>query len=711
MRGLKRFGMAILGLVVAMMTAATALDAHAACALSSSRSKVKHIVYIVYDNVHYRRDNPLVPSDVEQMPNMLNFLRAYGTFDIDHHDVLISHTANDIITTLTGVYSDRHGIPVANSFGVFNPPGTKPAVSFVPSFVYWTETLADLAPETKDPLPFMLTQDAQGHLKNAPAPWVPFTRAGCDYGAFSTANIEFETIPGDVNKVYGKNSPEAKEDINHQIADFEGVAVHCGKGSVLCAASKHAATDALPDEPGGYIGFKGLFGAKYVAPAVGKPAGLTDLDGNLIRNFDTNLVGFPGFSPPATQTLGAVAEMLEGGVQVVTAYIAALHEDVTTHNPTTSGNALGPGEALYVQQAKEFNKAWGQFFVRLAKDGIDQSNTLFVITADEGDHFVGGPPSPPNCDGVTIPCKYKQIGELDVDLNALAIRQGNKTPFDFHFDVAPTIHIDGDQTAADFNPDVPDSTARALELTLSKLTTKNPYTGHTDQLMAAMADPVEEKLLHMVTADPQRTPNFIFFGDPDYFFCNSSIGCTPTPTPFSPEAWNHGDFQPEIGLSWLGIAGPGVQNLGLTSGIFSDHTDIRPTILALAKLTDDYASDGRVLIETLDPSVLPPSVQSNSGTFTSLAQVYKQLNAPFGELPLDTLKVSTAALTGNSSTYTEIEDLIRDWTAERDGLVSQIKPILANSIFHGQPINQAQAQILIDQGQDLINQVHYIANP
>jgi hypothetical protein len=38
------------------------------------------------------------------------------------------------------------------------------------------------------------------------APWAPWTRAGCNVGAFSTANIEFENIGADINNVYGPNS-------------------------------------------------------------------------------------------------------------------------------------------------------------------------------------------------------------------------------------------------------------------------------------------------------------------------------------------------------------------------------------------------------------------------------------------------------------------------------------------------------------------------
>src|SRR5438445_8625335 len=96
-----------------------AASAHAQCQLNSPTGKIKHVVYVEFDNIHFTRDNPNVPSDLEQMPNLLNFLENNGTLDAGDQAVLISHTANDILTTETGLYSDRDGIAVANSFGVF----------------------------------------------------------------------------------------------------------------------------------------------------------------------------------------------------------------------------------------------------------------------------------------------------------------------------------------------------------------------------------------------------------------------------------------------------------------------------------------------------------------------------------------------------------------------------------------------------------------
>src|SRR5262249_62402467 len=58
------------------------------CRLNSSQGNIKHVIYIIFDNVHFRRDNPNVPSDLEQMPNLLNFIRDNGTLHTNHDTVL-----------------------------------------------------------------------------------------------------------------------------------------------------------------------------------------------------------------------------------------------------------------------------------------------------------------------------------------------------------------------------------------------------------------------------------------------------------------------------------------------------------------------------------------------------------------------------------------------------------------------------------------------
>jgi len=245
------------------------------CQLKSPSGRIKHVIYVQFDNTHFLRDNPNVPSDLEQMPHLLNFIKDNGALLANDHTVLISHTATGILTSLTGVYPDRMGQPVSNSFRYFKTDGTtRTGVSFA----YWTAPLFDPAGSTTDPTPEMINENG----KIAPAPWVPFTRAGCDFGAVATANTILENTAIDIPTVFGSGSPEAAEVASNPgqaFADFVGIGVHCAQGSALCAASAHARPDLLPDEPGGYSGFNGLFGAAYVNPII-KPTGLmTDLDG------------------------------------------------------------------------------------------------------------------------------------------------------------------------------------------------------------------------------------------------------------------------------------------------------------------------------------------------------------------------------------------------------------------------------------------------
>src|SRR2546421_12377379 len=168
------------------------------------KGPIKHVVYLQFDNTHYARDDQSVASDLEQMPHLLSFLENNGTLFTNDHTILISHTAGGIVSTQTGLYPDRHGLNVSNSYFYF-PPSKIPA--FSTAFKYWTD-LVDDTTGLRDPFAHMVTDGPQ----NTPAPWVPFTRAGCDFGGVSTANIELENIGtgpfGDMSEAFGTGSPD-----------------------------------------------------------------------------------------------------------------------------------------------------------------------------------------------------------------------------------------------------------------------------------------------------------------------------------------------------------------------------------------------------------------------------------------------------------------------------------------------------------------------
>jgi hypothetical protein len=686
--------------------------ADAACQLKSPKGNIKHVIYVQFDNTHFRRDNPNVPSDLEQMPHLLNFIQNNGVLMAQDHTVLISHTATGILTSLTGVYPDRMGQPVSNSFRYFKTDGTtRTGVSFA----YWTAPLFDPGGTTTDTTPEMINENG----KISPAPWVPFTRAGCDFGAVATANTILENTAIDIPTVFGANSPEAQEvqaNPGQAFADFVGIGVHCAQNSAICAASTRPVADLLPDEPGSYNNFNGLFGAKYVNPVI-KPSGpMTDLDGNVIQDASGH-IGFPGFDGmEATVSLAFVAQMQEAGVPITYAYVSDAHDG---HGD--AGNihfAYGPGEAGYEQQLQAYDQAFQKFFARLAADGINKSNTLFVFTVDEGDHFVGSAPTPSNCDGINTPCNYDLVGEINADLRRMIYTQfGNSTVFSVHSDDAPTAYVNGTPTQP--LRDQTDPIVRGLEREMSQMSWLNPYTGVVENnIMVAMADHTGMKTLHMITADPFRTPTFTPFADPDWFFFATSgtpnVCVNPSDCAFIPSrsnqsfAWNHGDIQDEIASTWVGYAGPGVDGNGINNSTWSDHTDVRPTILELVGLKDDYGHDGRVIAEILQGYAQPPAVKKST-SFVPLAQIYKQLNASFGEFAMATLKASTKALASNDpndATYTSIEGQIQSLTAQRDALAAQIVSLLEGAEFNGQPFSDAQAQALIAQAQSLIDQAN-----
>jgi hypothetical protein len=665
---------------------------------------ISHIVHLQFDNVHLRRDNPNVPSDLEQMPNLLNFLETQGSLLTNHHTPLISHTADDIITTLTGVYGEKHGQPVSNSYGFFRADGS---IGFSSSFAYWTDTAPDGQPQ-------MIDQRGKIH----PAPWAVFTRAGCDVGAFSTANIEFENIRSDITNVFGAGSTqalEAKAMPAKAVADFEGIAIHCAINSVLC--SKGAAPDLLPDEPGGYVGFNALYGNLYVAPQItgGQPV-VNDLDGNPIADGNGN-PGFPGFDPTASQTLGYVATMLEAGVPVVYAYIADAHD-----NHFTFSGSYGPGEAGYVAQLAAYNAAFGEFFARLASDGITRDNTLFIVTADENDHYAGQAGAPAGCDGINTPCTYVRLpvgcdgdstpctttnlGEVNVDVRSLLQTEfpGYVLPsFSVHNDDAPTVYIQA-------NPGPADAVTRNLEHDMAGLSAFDPIVGANVPLMKAMGDSAEMELLHMVTKDPARTPTFVYFADPDFYVsasssavaCASIAACSDEQPGFN---WNHGDFQSDITRTWLGLVGPGVRRAGRTGEFFSDHTDVRPTVVALAGLKDDYTHDGRVLLEVLKPDALPSTLRESDEQFSRVADAYKAINAPLGTLGRKSLRISTRALTSDATTVDALDGRLNALTARRNALAGRMIVMLEGAAFGNQLIDADEAEQLVEEARNLLESV------
>ena len=182
----------------------------------------------------------------------------------------------------------------------------------------------------------------------------------------------------------------------------------------------------------------------------------------------------------------------------------------STGSPARSTSPTGPGEAGYVEQLKAYDQAFAKFFDRLAADGINKNNTLFVFTIEEGDHFVGSQPTPAGCDGVND-AVLVQHGQRDQ-------RQPGRPARDAAGD-HDAVHGPLRHGADDLHHRQPGSDGRRHPRTSGgrsgSSTAVNPYhRGRPTTLSVALADPVGMKALHMITADPQRTPTLTMFADP-----------------------------------------------------------------------------------------------------------------------------------------------------------------------------------------------------
>ena len=792
------------------------------CRLDPEHGRIKHVIYIQFDNVHLTRDNPNVPSDLEQMPHLYDFLKGNGTILQKQYTVLISHTAGGITSSLTGLYPDRMGINESNSYDYYDPSTGLP--TYTSAFKYWTASVA--APT--DSGPNMVTTGG----KNAPAPWVTYTRAGCDVGNVSVANTVLEnalagsfavgptdlysasqvgdtrfdpystkgfkagdtvyidqganqetavidhlsgyyiylTAPltkahaqgvevwepaadpvnetGDLTTLFGAYSPEWEEGLNSQTApygsaetslattDFVGIAVHCAKGSrSLCAGTANAKPDLLPDEPGGYNGYQALFGAKYVDPAItGGAAAVDDVYGSTPITDSFGQPGFPGFDRmSAANTLGYVAQMQEAGIPVTYAYISDLHDN------HAGGGAYGPGEAGYVTALQSYDKAFAAFFQRLAADGIDKSNTLFIVTADENDHFAGQQAL--NCDGVTTPCQYNTVatkpfhgqydltnggqsaatwtgpsawppagtngplvGEVGYNMDWLLGSSIDGTGYDISFDSAPSFYIDGQIQAVDADGNVVvNPVLRDFEHAAANLKAFDPYLDSTQLIPVAryFIDAPTLKALHMINADPQRNMSFTMFSQPDFYFqtyspCSGkSQGCVN-----DSYAWIHGDYFNNIGQTWLGMVGPGVAQNGIDTTTWTDHTDIVPTTDALLGLKGDYQPDGRVVTQILARP--GHGDDEDDRELTRLGDLYKQLNAPYGDFAHSLIVASTAGIEADDATYLATEQQIQQLAARRGRLAQRMKDVLGGS-------DEGHDEQLIREGKRLLEEARALA--
>jgi hypothetical protein len=129
-----------------------------------------------------------------------------------------------------------------------------------------------------------------------------------------------------------------------------------------------------------------------------------------------------------------------------------------------------------------------------------------------------------------------------------------------------------------------------------------------------------------------------------------------------------------------------------TTGTWTDETDIRPTIISLVGLHDDYQSDGRVISQVL----AKPAPTIASPTVKALGACYKQLNSSVGLFGTSTLEASTRALEStspNDQVYTGTEAALSLLDRARDVVAGQIKNSFQAAEFSHARDRNARSQL------------------
>ena len=161
-----------------------------------------------------------------------------------------------------------------------------------------------------------------------------------------------------------------------------------------------------------------------------------------------------------------------------------------------------------------------------------------------------------------VPCTYPDgsFGELDGNVTGLLSEEtGDTTQFGMEYDTAPEYYLNGD-------PAENSAVARQFDHDVASLTAYNPYTGANQTIANYLADPTEEAILHMVNADPARTPTLAEFAKLDYYLTQGSSTCNDAVTGIDDNAadcvtqnngyaYDHGGYAAEINTNYVAFAG------------------------------------------------------------------------------------------------------------------------------------------------------------
>jgi hypothetical protein len=541
------------------------------------------------------------------MPHLAAFLREGSLFDNDH-TVLTAYTGPDAVSFLSGTYPDKSGI-THNHFFV--------GKSRVSRWAYWESDLyLDRDRRTARPSiqrPYVWTQP----------PWQQFNDHGWDVGVVRATDMALED-ESEVRR-YG-----VMNDSDQHAKDYRFYAIHCAPDSPNCTSS------GMPSDS--------VFGVPNIAWLQNVP--LLDNTGTVAWQRNSSL--------DAMSALSATYAMQVRGIPVTYTYIPAGHHKFTRNSRD------------YLASLRTSDRAFQLFFDRLATVGFTASNTLFMLTSDEGDLYYPHPPG-----------RYDLLRQLsarsrDCMHGRLRIAEGS----------AALLYVNG-------------SRCRASVLRTLRSSGGWRYLADRSAMVAA----------RMVrTPDPvrQREPTFALFGTTSVWWVDSGRAATGRDIARfnAPMQWTHGTIDPSINRTWLALVGPGVARHRVST--FIDHVDALPTLRFLLRYPLSRALDGRVLFEALAPSRRPSTIRLEHALLLQLAPAFKSLSAPLGAFARAALDESTLAAQRGAPVGPRQDDARwLELTRRRNVLASELQAMV-NRTVEGEPLDRNRAARLLRDAHSLL---------
>ena len=257
--------------------------------------------------------------------------------------------------------------------------------------------------------------------KIAPAPWVPYTRAGCDFGAVATANTVLENTAIDIPTVFGAELARGRRGRRRipaqAFADFVGIGVHCAAGIAAVLDGEQRQARPAARRAGRLQRLQRPLRRQVRQPAdqPERPDDRPQRQRHPGRHRPRRL---PRLRRDGGDGLAVVRRADAGGRHPVTyAYISDAHDGHGTCGQHPLRLRAGRGR---LRAAARTTTTWRSRSSSTASPPTASTSRTRCSSSPSTKATTSSAtrPTPAGCDGVTTPCTYNRVGEINADLRA-----------------------------------------------------------------------------------------------------------------------------------------------------------------------------------------------------------------------------------------------------------------------------------------------------